>query len=542
MIMKQKNKVVKMIKHLENRSVFFEKSLEIWRISKKIATFGGLILASSIYADTKEGKQPNNNGDISLKHSAKQNSDDSATAISSSANNIISRIKTNVKDLKSERGVRFFYGYDDGAPIVHIRVAFKNSGAAYQSKEKAGIAAFYARTVFKGCGKYSPASFDKAVSDLASNIFCDSTQDITTFGLDVPKVVLDEVVELFNLAISDPKFEEDKVKIVKDFFVGFLRDYSCASKEIAFAEIIPSIIFKGHPYERGGAGDAEDFAKLSIDDLKNFKNKYIVAKNAEVCVFGDISETEAANLVDKVFKNVPDGSEVPDNIPQVSPKLEKMEKRFYVPGPQSKVFFVLKFVRPKAKDIAAAEIVSTVLGGPILTKSKILGILRGKLGYIYTGIVTEVHKQHADYLVGSLLTDNNKVSKAIDALKKIIKDLRENGITKDELDFAKGFINGSTLVGLRTSGSLCDFYFSELLKGQDVDALEKFLIGISGVTLEDVCEYCRKNLDENAIPFIIIGGNPEEQIPEDHAMREDEQGANHQVDQSESISSEGNMK
>lgn len=439
---------------------------------------------------------------------------------------VVSNIKTDVKELKSKRNIRIFYMHDNGAPIVHVRLAFRNSGAAYQSREKSGAAMFYANTVFKGCGKYSPASFRKAIADLASNIRCESTVDATTFSLTAPKVVLDDAAELLNLALVDPKFEKDKVKIIKDYLAGFLQDYSSDPAMIAIMQIIPSIIFKGHPYEKGLLGSAEDFAKLSVDDIKKFKDTYIVARNAEVCVFGDVSEEEAVSLVDRIFENVADGSEAPDNIPDVSPKLDGMQKKYYVHGSQSSVFFVLKFARPNSEDIAAASIVSTVLGGPILTKSKVLGILRGKLGYIYSGRVVNVNERHADCLVGFLLTDNSKVSKAIDALKNIVKDLRENGITQEELDFAKGYINGSTLVGLRTSGRMCDFYFNKMLKGGGVDSLHRYLKGINAVNLEEVREYCRNNFDENAIPFVVIGGNDstaDNKTSEDEMKSEKEQ-------------------
>lgn len=424
---------------------------------------------------------------------------------------VVSRIKTDVKDIKSKRGIRILYMHDDGAPIVQVRIAFRNCGTAYQQKEKAGVAGFYAKSVLQGCGKYSPAAFDKAVSDLASRIACTSNRDLVTFFLTAPKVVLNDTVKLLNLAFTDPKFEEDKVKIIKNSLVGFLQDYSSDPRKIATIQIIPSIIFKGHPYERGGLGSAEDFAKLSIDDIKTFKSKYIVAKNAEVCVFGAVSEEEAIALVDKIFENVADGSKAPDSIQNVSPKLEQMQKKYYVPGPQSAVFFILKGEKPGSKDAAVAQVVATVLGGPILTKSKVLGILRGKLGYIYTGRVGEEHRLHSDCLIGTLLTDNNKVANAIDALKKIVKELREKGITQDELDFAKGFINGSTLVGLRTSGRLCDFYFGKMLEGAGVDALREELKAINEVTLEDVREYCKKTFDENLIPFFVIGGNADPQ-------------------------------
>lgn len=417
------------------------------------------------------------------------------------------KIETKVKELKSARGIRFFYMKDSSTPLIHIKIAFKNSGSAYQKKSEVGVPAFYSQAVFQGCGKYSSVELEKAISDIASSISCNCNVDRLEFSLTTPTIVSEKAINLLNTILRDPKFEEDRVKLIQDSTVGFLQNQAINPKWMAINKLIPSTIFQSHQYENGELGNVEDFVKLSIEDLKRYKEKFIVANNAEACVFGDLSEAKAIQLVDKIFEKIKDGEATEDLISDTDPKLDSVQKKYYAQGPQSTIAFALKCARPTDADVYAATIVSTMLGNPPLFKTRIMGILRSKLGYIYGGRIVVVHQNHASYMLGILETDNKKVDKAIAALQNIIKDLREKGITEDELKFAKGYINSSTLVQLRTSSKLCNFYFAEMMRGRGVNALNERLDGINNVTLDEVKKFCKDNLDENNIPFVIIGGN-----------------------------------
>lgn len=417
-------------------------------------------------------------------------------------------LKTTVKELRSRRGIRFFFMEDKSAPLVRLKIAFKNSGTAHQEKAKNGVPIFFAETVFQGVGKYSPAEFDKILTDLVSSIKCSADEDILTFSMSTPAIALEKTTELLNLALREPQFEEDKVKTIQESIIAELQNYVVNPIKAAKTQFIPAQIFKTHEYSNGLYGKAEDFAKLSVADLKAYREHFIVAKNAEVCVFGNIGEDKAIQLIDKIFEKIPNGTAAIDNIKDVNPEFSDKIEKYFVPGPQSTVLFALKFAKPSSQDKYAAQIASLILGNPPLFKTKIMGILRSKLGYIYGGRVIPIHMTHASYLLGVLQTDNAKVEKTIAAMKDIIRNLRENGITQSELDFAKGYItNGAMLVALRTSKNLCAFFFSEMQKGMGPNILNEQFEGIKKVTVNEVNKFCKENFDENNVPFIVMGGN-----------------------------------
>jgi zinc protease len=413
---------------------------------------------------------------------------------------------TKVKELTSGRGIKFWFMKDNSAPLVHVKIAFKNSGAAHQEKTKAGIPIFYSNAVFCGSGKYSKTQFAEECSNLSLIIRCKADFDRMYFSLTIPKIVLDKSVAIFNALITLPNFENDKVKIIQNEIVSYLQNYAMDSSGIASHSIIPSIIFKSHKYESGIFGSPEDFMQLSVEDLKNYKAKFLVTSNVEACVFGDISESEATLLIDKIFSGVEDGKPSPDNIADVVPQLNSEIKKYYAEGPQSLILFVLKTERPRSIKRHAAMLLYKILGEGYIFKGRILSKLRTEKGLIYSGAVHHIDWNHSSYVLGKLQTDNSKVLDTINLLKTIVKDLREKGINESELQFAKRNVKGSILVNLRTSENLCNFYFNKKLFGFDLNALSETIEKINGVILKEVNTLANSILDENNMSFVVIGG------------------------------------
>ncbi|MDR2766078.1 MAG: insulinase family protein [Holosporaceae bacterium] len=430
----------------------------------------------------------------------------SAKAQAASAKIVETSATQKVRRLVTKAGVRFWFMRDDSAPLVHVKIAFKNSGASRLEKSKAGLPQLYANTVFCGSGKCGEMEFRKKCSDISISISCKAEIDRMVFSMTSPKIVLDEAIGLFREALASPVFEKDKVTKIQNELAYSLQNYAANPVGVAFGILIPPVIFQSHPYENGDYGRAEDFLKLSTEDLREYGAKFLVTANAEACVFGDVTEKESISLLDKVFSGIKAGRRAPDNLRDVTPMLISAIGRYYADGPQSTIVFVLKNEKQSSPKRAAAVILHRILGGNGLFRSRLMSELRTKLGLIYGEFMVPVDLNHANYIFGMLQTDNSKTTLAVQALKKVIGNMRKKGITEKELEFAKNNIKGTLLVGLRTSRDLCQFYFEKMLNGLGPKALSDFLEKIERVTLAEVNQLARELLDEDHLSLIIIGG------------------------------------
>ena len=409
-----------------------------------------------------------------------------------------------VRELVSSYGIKFWYHRDDSTPLVNIAIAFKNCGAAHMEQTKKSVPKLYSNTVFCGSGNYSEEEFREKLQNISVKLYCDDDFDNVEFFCKYPKIVSNEAINLLLLALNSPKFEKKEVEKNKFEISYQLGNYQTAPVSWCKNVMIPKILFANHPYGNG-FGNSEDALKLNRNDLEVFHKKYIVRSNIELCIFGDVSESEAIRLADKILASLPQGKKSEDNIADAEAVFKNFSRNYHYEGPQSYILFALPNILKNSERKFATFILYRILGSGQF-KSKIMERLRSELGLIYGGRLSKVEYKHSCFEIGSLQTSNKNTNTAIDEIKLLLKQLKEKGISQEELDFAKSNIRGTFLVRLRTAEDLCNFYMTKKLQGCSLNILEEFLQGISSVTLEQVNSVAKELLDENNLPVIVIGG------------------------------------
>lgn len=407
-------------------------------------------------------------------------------------------VKEKPIELTSQKGMKFWFLRDKSSKLVHVKIAFLNCGTAYLQKSKCGTAALYSEAVFCGAGRYSKQDFEKQCHDNSILISCYSNLDNLQFSLTTSEIVLQDAANLLNLLLVSPKFDEKEVLKVQN---------STNFGEAITRRFLPAKVFESHAYSRGEIGEPEDYMKLTIKDLNEYRRRFLVKKNAKVFVCGALTEQQAKALVDKVFSDLPDGTQAKDTLKDVEPRLLSKVDKYYQDGPQSKILFALKGEKFLSKRRMTAIVLFGLLGNGTFMRSKIFTKLRTEQGLIYVGYVYPVDLNHANVIFGTLITDNKKTETAMFSLKSIIKELKEKGITQEELDLVKSNILGTILVGLRTSAALSQFYFQNLLKGRGANVIDEITERMRQVQVSDVNSLAREILNDDAMSFVVIGGN-----------------------------------
>lgn len=399
-------------------------------------------------------------------------------------------------------GCNFMYMEDHSVELIHVCIGFKHVGAAHQSMEKMSVPALYAATLCCGVGKYSSSQFNALCSKLSISIDAVTTEDNLYIFMTVPSINREEAFKLLLEAIYYPKFEEREVKEIQQSMAYSLQDFTSNPVHTAYSVLIPAAVFKNHPYSRGNYGKTEEILKVSIKDLKEFRENYFTKNNIELCIWGDVSKRNATDLADKITSSL-SRKTVQDNVREVSPQLTEGTTKYYADGSQTTIIFVMNSVPMLSKQRYACHLLYRILGENGSFMGRILSNLRSEKGLIYSGGVKLIDRLHSNYALGYLFVDNNKVFEAIDAMKKILDELCKNGISQEELDFAKENFKGSLAVDLRTSRLICGWFFGNAVKGLPVSFLNDLLKGIDAVTLEEINVLARNLLDK--AKFIVIG-------------------------------------
>ena len=83
---------------------------------------------------------------------------------------------------------------------------------------------------------------------------------------------------------------------------------------------------EGHPYNWQVIGEMQDLFNATIEDVKEFHNKFYIPNNATIVLAGDFDVIEAKKLVEKYFGEIPKGNDVssPSPIPVALTETNKL--------------------------------------------------------------------------------------------------------------------------------------------------------------------------------------------------------------------------
>lgn len=262
-------------------------------------------------------------------------------------------------------------------------------------------------------------------------------------------------------------------------------------------------MFKNTGYAGSIYGSKESLKAIKKKDIKNFYDKYFRAGNMIVAVSTDLEEEFVFEMIKRYFEKIPPG-EAPESGALSIPPLGKKNHFIEKETKQSLVSVAFPLPKITPRNYILAYMLENLLGKEVNSK---LWPLRSKekLAYNVNSIATQL--KEGGILEAYLETDNTKKEIALDALKKVLKDLYDKGITEEELlvtkIYSKTFFMRNNETKETRTYSLGTF---EIL-GLGYEFLNKIFQEIDATTLEEINSYIKNILDPEKGIEIVVGPN-----------------------------------
>jgi zinc protease len=228
-----------------------------------------------------------------------------------------------------------------------------------------------------------------------------------------------------------------------------------------------------------------------------------VRKPLVVGVAGDISPEELARRLDAVFGALPESG--PDGVvPDVKPAAPG--RLIVVPRsvPQSVVMFGQRGIARNDPDWYTAQVMMRVLGGGGLT-SRLHEEVREKRGLAYSVYAYLRPYDHAALIMGGVATANARVAESLRIIRGEWRRMAEQGVTAEELEAVKTYINGSFPLRLDSTRRIAGMLVAMQVHRLGIDYLARRDGLINRVTVEDVKRVARRLLDPDALTVVVVG-------------------------------------
>jgi zinc protease len=259
-----------------------------------------------------------------------------------------------------ENGLRVLLLEDHRSPIVSFQVWYR-VGSRNEQRGATGIAHFLEHLMFKGTSRYGPRQFARLVEQNGGQDNAFTSQDVTSYFVDLVADKVDLVVELEADRMHNLLLDPKEINSEREVVIEERRTRTEDDPEGFLGEEVGSIAFKAHPYGYPIIGWMEDLKRISPAEIRAFYRAYYVPNNAIVVAVGDFQARELLARIRRHFGRVP---KAPPPPPMTAVEPPQNGERRVVVTKQAQlpiVYMAWHVPNQTAADAPALEVLSTIL-------------------------------------------------------------------------------------------------------------------------------------------------------------------------------------
>ncbi|MGD8537012.1 MAG: pitrilysin family protein [Candidatus Aminicenantes bacterium] len=411
----------------------------------------------------------------------------------------VSLAKIQAKKKALENGLTLIYEKDASSAITVIQILI-GGGMKADPEGKQGLAYLTTRLALEIPDDITARN----MMSQASQIYLMCLGDYSLINVTSLSVNLDETLKTVSKIILDPLFSAlriDHIKKQMDYRKKIQEDDAINVGRNAAMERF----FAGTGYGGPVLGSEKTLKVIKRKDVKSFYDTYFKAGNMIVAAISDMEEEVLSGILEKYLNELPSGKHAEPEALALSPSeydnisIEKDTQQYFVS---------MAFPLPEAttQNYALAYMIENLLGKGLNSR---LWSLRTeeKLAYNVNSRLTQM--KYGGMLEAYLETDKEKKEAAVEALRKVLTDLYENGITEEEFEITKTFSKASFLRENETKTMRARNLSSFEALGLGFTFLDRLSTEMEAISLEEINAYIKDIFDPAKGLEIIVGPKEE---------------------------------
>ena len=406
-----------------------------------------------------------------------------------------------VQRVVSPGGIEAWLVEDHSNPIISLDMTFRG-GAALDPVGKEGLAHLVSGLIDEGAGDLDSQAFQGQLQDLSIGLSFSAGLDTFSGDLKTLTENRDTAFELLRLALNEARFDEEPIARIRSQILAVLARNS-ENPGVIVRRTLNKVLFPEHAYGRPANGTTESVAGLTVEDLRRFTTERFARDVLVVGVVGDITAKELARLLDETFLGLP-ATAAPVDLADTTPSGEGGVIVVEKDVPQSVVAFGHEGIERADPDYYTAYVVNYILGGGGFS-ARLYKEIREKRGLAYSVYAYLNPLDHAALVMGSVATQNERVSQSLDLIRAEWRRMAEDGPSEEELRDAKIYLTGSFPLRFSSSGRISSMLVGMQINHLGIDYLDRRNALIEAITLDDARRVATRLYDADKLMVIVVG-------------------------------------
>jgi zinc protease len=406
-----------------------------------------------------------------------------------------------VSTFKLPNGMDVIVVPDHRVPVVTHMVWYR-AGAGEDPWGTSGIAHFLEHLMFKSTSKLKSGEFSRTITRLGGRDNAQTTHDTTAYFQRVAKENLRTVMALEADRMVGLKLIEEEVRTERDVILEERRSSVDVIPLSILNEQMLAALYQNHPYGRPALGWAPEMAKLTRADAGTFYRRYYAPNNAVLVVAGDVTVEEVRPLALATYgrnKAVPalQARSRPQEPPSVAERRVQLQDARAGANVLLRYYHAPSYASAKAGDPERVELLAYIVGGDDTSRMYarlVTGGIASTAGTDYTA--NTLDSGRLSFVI--IPVDGVTLAKAESELDAILAEVRETGVTQEELERAKLVLEARRVFESDNQMTLARRYGEGVALGRSVADLDAQPARIQAVTVEDVQRVAREHLKKQS--------------------------------------------
>ncbi len=405
-----------------------------------------------------------------------------------------------IQKFELSNGLRLLVREDPRLPLVSMVAAFRG-GLLAETPENNGITRLLAKVLLKGTKTRTAEQIADLIEAVGGGIGSDAGNNSFSVSLDVTQPDLHLGADLLSDILLNATLPEKAIVREKEAQLAGIRDEEERLTTVA-RNILRAALFPRHPYALRGKGTPASVASLAQHDLRQFRDRFLVAKNGVISVFGNVQAAEVKQIFEEALATMPSGeltltnASPPPLLPQTIAVEEKRDKA------QGVLMVGFRGADMYSSDRYALELIdeaSSDLGSRFFVR------IREQMGLAYYVGASQMQGLVPGLFAFYLGTDPQKIEAVKTELLDEISKLAANGLTNDELVRAKKKLIGQQRIANQSNDSFGYMAALDELYGLGFDHYQELEREVNKVTVEDIRRVAAKYFQQ---PYVIATVQP----------------------------------
>ena len=396
-------------------------------------------------------------------------------------------------------GIRVYMEPMDGIRSVAIGI-WVNAGTVRENEGEAGASHFIEHMLFKGTEKRTAEDIAFEMDSIGGLLNAFTSKECTCFYARVLDEQLEKAVDILSDIVLHSNFPPDEMEKERHVVIEEILMSEDTPDDVSCEEAT-KLFFDGDNLAHPILGSQESILGISRKELMAYKDRHYVPSNIVVACAGSFKPDELVRLLGRYF-------DIPESTEKAEPFIQNFSggRRISFVEKDTEQVHITMMLPGYARDTDdnyALSVLSNVIGGSM--SSRLFQNIREKQGLAYS-----VYSYPSSYSSSGAFmlyagTGEQQAEKVAELMLKELRNIRENGITEEELERGKEQLRGTYVLGMESCNAKMNAIGKVALLQNREYSEEETIRKISRVTMDDINRIIPVVLNEENLCVAFVG-------------------------------------